>query len=84
MPRVNAPKWSYYDERGAVTLTRKPGSAIRRWTFDTNGRVVERADYHTSGRAMINTFGYSVVTFSYDEFGREVSRGLLDAARRPS
>jgi YD repeat-containing protein len=74
---------AYYDEREALTLTRRPGSATRRWTFDSHGRVIERADYDTSGRPMVNAFGYSIMTFSYDEFGREVSRGLLDATRRP-
>jgi YD repeat-containing protein len=33
----------YYDERGTISPTRKPGSAIRRWTFDASGKVVERA-----------------------------------------
>ncbi len=73
----------YYDERGNVTLTRRPGSAIRRWTVDGSGRVLERADYDPDGRPMMNEHGYSVMTFSYDEFGRETGRGLLDRPRRP-
>lgn len=72
----------YYDERGAVTLTRRPGSAIRRWTYN-RGRVVERADFDTTGRPVVNAYGYSIMTFGYDEFGRETGRGLLDASRRP-
>ena len=73
----------YFDERGRATLTRQPGSSIRRWTYNSHGRVIERADYDTNGKPMTNAFGYAVVTYNYDEYGRETGRALFSPARRP-
>jgi YD repeat-containing protein len=74
---------SYFDERGRATFTRKPGSSIRRWTYNSDGRVVERADYDTNGRPMVNAFGYAIVAYKYDEYGRETGRTLFNLVRQP-
>src|SRR5262249_8810104 len=74
---------SYFDQQGTATVTRKPGSSVRRWTYDGGGRIVERADYDAKGKLMTNAFGYSVVAYKYDEYGRETGRALFDPFRRP-
>lgn len=74
---------SYFNERGRATFTRKPGSSIRRWTYNSDGRIVERADYDTNGKPMMNAFGYAIVAYKYDEHGRETGRALFNLARQP-
>jgi YD repeat-containing protein len=73
---------AYFDDRSVPVVSTRPGSASRRWTYDSWGRVIERSDYDTAGRPMTNAHGYSTLRYSYDEDGRETRRQLLDTSGR--
>ncbi|NOT27996.1 MAG: TIR domain-containing protein [Acidobacteria bacterium] len=73
---------TYFDERDQPAVATRLGYAMRRWTYG-GSRLVERSDYDVEGRRTTNAYGYSIVTFQYDEDGEEVSRAVLDTQRRP-
>jgi YD repeat-containing protein len=73
---------AYFDEQGRPVVSAVPGSARRRFTYDASGRLVERAELDTSGRPMTNAYGYSVMRYSYNEYGIETGRQLLDVNGR--
>jgi YD repeat-containing protein len=74
---------SYFNDRAVPVISKRPGSGRRRWTYDALGRVIDRSDYDTTGKRMINAYGYSTIRFSYDKYGRESGRQMLDAFGRP-
>jgi YD repeat-containing protein len=73
---------THFDERDRPTVATRLGYAMRRWTYGS-GRLAERSDYDVAGRLTTNAYGYSIVTYQYDDDGVEVSRTLLDTQRRP-
>ena len=80
--RGQALELAYLDERGRPVVTARPGSARRRFTYDTFGRLLERADLDIDGKPMTNGYGYSVMRYAYDELGREAAPQTLDVNGR--
>ena len=73
---------AFFDERGVPTLTRKPGSSVRRWVYQDGGRVVERSDYDAKGTLMANVYGYATVRYRYDDLGGLMAVEMFDVSRR--
>jgi hypothetical protein len=73
---------AYFDERAMPVVSKRPGSGRRRWRYDALGRTIERSEYDTTGRPMMNAYGYSTIRYEYDEYGRETGRRLLDVVGR--
>jgi YD repeat-containing protein len=74
---------TYFDASDRPVISKRPGSGRRLWTYDTLGRIIERSDYDTTGKPMANAYGYSTIRYSYDQYGHETGRQLLDASGRP-
>lgn len=74
---------TYFDASDRPVVSKRPGSGRRRWTYDAVGRVIERSDYDTTGKPMTNAYGYATIQYSYDEYGHETGRHLLDASSGP-
>jgi hypothetical protein len=55
---------AYFDERAMPVVSKRPGSGRRRWRYDALGRTIERSEYDTTGRPMMNAYGYSTIRYA--------------------
>jgi hypothetical protein len=75
-------EFAYFDEHGRAAVNTRIGSGQRRITYDPRGKVFERSDFDVNGRPTTNAYGYATMRVSYDKYGHEVGRELIDVTGR--
>ncbi len=75
---------SYYDEKGDLIISPTINYAEQIQKLDSNGKLLSSCTYDDTGKPILNLYGYSSVTCTYNQKGLETNRQYLDAQGKPT